>query len=117
MKFDQERALTMLIVEDIDWIRSGMKQAAEQCGYLVAEAKNNLEALDLAQYHLPDLILSEEEVPGFASLIKSVNEDIVTRNLPIVIVNPDADEGARVGEAFVVNDYDRIALLLTGPRE
>lgn len=39
---------TILIVEDIDWIRSGMRNAAEREGFRVAEAKNDAEAFGFA---------------------------------------------------------------------
>ena len=40
---------TILIVEDIDWIRSGMKKAVEHEGYSAVEAINDAEAFQLAE--------------------------------------------------------------------
>jgi CheY-like chemotaxis protein len=103
---------TILIVEDTDWIRSGMKHAAEQCGYLVAEARNELEALHFAEHQTLDLVLTEEKLPDFTVLVERVQAHPAFHDVPIVIIDPDAREGARVGEALVVKDYDAIVSLL-----
>lgn len=115
MKIPPERTPTILIVEDTDWIRSGMKRAAEQCGYLVAEARNELEALEVAEHQALDLILTEEKLPDFNALVERVHAHPAFRDLPIVIVDPDGQEGALVREAIVVEDYDAIAPLLAKP--
>jgi CheY-like chemotaxis protein len=109
------RTATILIVEDTDWIRSGMKQAAEQCGYQVAEAKDELEAVEFAEHQPPDLILTEERLPDFSALVARVNEHPVLQQIPIVIIDPDAVEEGRVGDVFVLKDYDRIAPFLVTP--
>src|SRR5215213_9650668 len=51
---------TILIVEDIDWIRSGMRRAVERQGYRVAEARNDAEAFGFTELQPVDLILTEE---------------------------------------------------------
>jgi CheY-like chemotaxis protein len=111
MNIPQART-SILIVEDTDWIRSGMKYGAEQCGYLVAEARNESEALDIAEHQALDVIVTEERLPDFTALLERVRAHPAFHDLPIVIIDPDAQEGSRVGEAFVVKDYDAIAPLL-----
>ena len=115
MKLPPGRPPTILIVEDTDWIRSGMKQAVQQIGYLVAEAKDELEAVELAEHRAPDLILTEERLPNFSALVARVREHPALQAVPIVIIDPDVVEEARVGDVFVVKDYDRIAPLLVTP--
>ena len=110
------RTPTILIVEDTDWIRSGMKQAAERCGYLVAEAKDESEAVAVAQQQAPDLVVTEERLPDFENLCTSVREHPAFHHVAIVIVDPDATEGTRKGHAFVVKDFESLAPLLP-PRD
>lgn len=117
MTIPSGRPPTILIVEDIDWIRLGMKQAVERCGYLVEEAKNDLEALEVAKHHPLDMILTEDSAPSFKALVESVHHHPAFRDVPIVIVNPDADEASRSGETFVIKDYEGIARLLGGPSQ
>lgn len=38
------------------------------------------------------------------------------RTLPVVIINPDADEGARHGDAYLLTDYAHLASLLASLR-
>ena len=104
---------TILIVEDIDWIRSGMKKAVEHEGYRAVEAKNDAEAFQLAEGESPELIVTEEELPTFDALMARLREHPTLSSIPVVIVNPDAENGARHGDAYLLADYADIASLLT----
>ena len=115
MENSDGRYPTILIVEDIDWIRARMKRSVEHYGYRVAEATDDVEAVEVAERESPKLILTEEQLPTFDALLARVREHPAFRNVPVVIVNPDADEGARHGDAFVLTGYERIASLLNSP--
>lgn len=115
MKNPDGRPSTVLIVEDIDWIRTSMKKSVERHGYSVAQATDAAEAVDVAEQESIELILTEEELPTFQALMARLREHPDLRNIPLVIVNPDADEGTRYGDALVLTDYDRIASLLARP--
>ena len=102
----------ILIVEDIDWIRSGMKKAVEGQGYRVVEASNDAEALELSERESIELILTEEELPTFNTLITRLNEHPSLNSVPVAIVNPDAEDGARLGDAYLLADFADITSLL-----
>lgn len=108
---------TILIVEDIVWIRSSMKKSLERYGYRALEAADDVEAIEVAEQSPPELILTEEKLPTLGALTASLRAHPRLCNLPLVIVNPDAEEGARLGDAFVLTGYDRIASLLASSRE
>jgi len=112
MKNSNRQHPTILVVEDDDWIRAGMKNAVEQEGYRAVEAINVAEALQLAEREPPDLILTEEELPAFATLMTRLREHPTLSNIPVVIVNPDAENGARYGDAYLLADYAVITSLL-----
>lgn len=116
MKNLEGRPPTILIVEDIDWIRSGMKRSATRQGYRVVLATNDAEAFEVAEREAIELILTEEQLPTFDTLMSRLSEHTDFRNLPVVIVNPDAEEGERYGDAYLLTDYDQIASLLTSLR-
>ena len=103
---------TILIVEDIDWIRSGMREAVERQGYRVVEARNDADAFRFAELHSIDLILTEEEVPTFKNLMARLPQHPILSNVPVVIVNPDAEDGARLGDAYLLADYADISSFL-----
>jgi len=103
---------TILIVEDIDWIRSGMKKAVEHEGYHAVEARDDAEAFLIAERESPDLIVTEEELPTFNALMACLREHPTLSSVPVVIVNPDAEDGARYGDAYLLSDYADIASFL-----
>ena len=113
MKNFNRQHLTVLIVEDIDWIRFGMKKAVEHEGYRAVEATNDAEAFQLAKREPPELIVTEEELPTFDALMARLREHPTLSSIPVVIVNPDAENGARHGDAYLLADYADIASLLT----
>jgi DNA-binding response OmpR family regulator len=104
----------ILIVEDEDWIRAGMKREVERHGYAVVEAKDDAEALAAAEREAIVLILTEEEVPAFAALMERRRENLALSTVPVAIINPDAEEGTHYGDAYLIPDYTHIARLITG---
>ena len=113
---DSGRNPTILIVEDIDWIRSGMRKAVEYQGYSVAEATNDEEAIVCAELESIELILTEEEVPAFEALMARLPNHPTLRSLRVAIVNPDAEAGARYGDAYILTDYVDISSFLVTHR-
>ena len=102
----------ILIVEDIDWIRSGMKKAIERHGYRAVEATNDAEAFKIPEPESIKLILTEEDVPTLNALMARLREHPTLRSVPVAIVNPDAEDGARLGDAYLLPDYADITSLL-----
>jgi CheY-like chemotaxis protein len=100
------------MVEYVEEIRSGMKRSLRACGYRVMEAADSDEAVEVASLRPPDLILTEEELPTFAALLKRAREHPSLKGLPVVIINPDAEEGTRYGDAIVLADYNQLKNLL-----
>jgi DNA-binding response OmpR family regulator len=106
---------TILIVEDIDWIRLEMRKAVERQGFRVAEARNDAEAFAFIGLQSTDLILTEEELPTFEDLMARLREHPTFSKVPVAIINPDADEGARLGDAYLLADYTDISSFLGVP--
>jgi CheY-like chemotaxis protein len=105
------RIPTILIVEDIDWIRSAMRKAIARQEYRVAEATNDAEAFAFAELQLIDLILTEEELPTFNDLMAVLHQHPTLSSVPVVIINPDAED-ARLGDAYLLADYADISSFL-----
>ena len=116
MKNSNGRPPTILIAEDVDWIRSGMKRAVERQGCRVAQAADDAEAFGVAETESIDLILTEEQLPTFDALMAGLRERPALSEVPVVIVNPDAEEGTRYGGAYLLTDYSHISSLLARPR-
>ena len=107
---------TILIVEDIDWIRSAMKKVIEGQGYRVVEATNDAQAFEIAERDSLNLIVTEEELPTFNALMERLREHPTLSRVPVVIVDPDADDGARYRDAYLLADYADISSLLASVR-
>lgn len=116
METSDGRPPTILIVEDVGWIRSSMKKSVELHGYRAVEAADDAEAISVAEREAPELVLTEEQIPTFDALMASARSHPALRDVPVVIINPDAEEGARYGDAFLLTAYHRIASLLNCPR-
>jgi CheY-like chemotaxis protein len=106
---------TILVVEDLAEIRSGMERTLRDCGYRVLAAADADEAVEVASRDIVDLILTEEELPTFTALLERAREHPSLKGLPLVIVNPDAEEGTRYADAIVLTDYDQLKRLLFNP--
>ena len=102
----------ILIVEDIDWIRSGMRKAVEREGYRVAEVRSAAEVFEFGEQQLIDLILTEEELPTFIDLAARLSTHPILSSVPLVIINPDSERGERYGDAYILADYADISSFL-----
>ncbi len=104
---------TILIVENIDWIRSSMRTAVEREGFQVAQARNYAEVLGVAELQSIDLILTEEELPAFEYMMARLPKHLTLSGVPVVIINPDSEAGARLGDAYLLADYADISSFLS----
>jgi CheY-like chemotaxis protein len=103
---------TILIVEDDVEIRAAMQRSLRGCGCRVLTAADSQEAVEVAARCPLDLVLTEEELPTFASLMESARDDGSLKGLTVVIVNPDAEEGTTYAGALVLGNYDQLKPLL-----
>ncbi len=65
-------------------------------------------ALALAESEPPELILTEEKLPTLDPLMARLRAHPTLRAVPVVIINPDAEDDARYGDCIVLTDYDQI---------
>jgi YesN/AraC family two-component response regulator len=99
----------VLIVEDEDVIRQGLKKILEELigGYrLSGEARDGGEALNLLESSEPDIVLTDIRMTGMdgLDLIKQIRR--VKPKLPIIVISGYADfEYARQALKYNVTDY------------
>jgi len=85
----------ILLVEDNSLNRRVAEFILKSQGYVVIEAKNGQEALELSRLHLPDLILMDLQLPGldgFATT-RAMKNDARTRSIPVVALTAYAMSG------------------------
>ena len=91
----RESRRTILLVEDFDDTRLMMKLWLAKNGYRVIEAENGPEAIELAEFKQPDLIIMDLMMPGMDGLdaTRRIRERESLRDTPIVVVSAyGADE-------------------------
>jgi two-component system, cell cycle response regulator DivK len=87
----------ILLVEDNAQNRRLAQFILKSHGYVVCEATNGHEALEMARSCRPDLILLDLLLPDLDGLevMKALKEDAMTRQIPVVALTAFAMEGDR----------------------
>lgn len=87
----------ILIVDDNEDSRELVIKVLQRCGYRLVEAVDGEEALEKAVAEKPDLILMDRSLPKLDGLevVKRLQEDVATRQIPIVALTAHAMRGDR----------------------
>lgn len=85
----------VLIVEDYEDAREMYAEYLQYAGFRVAEARNGMEALQIAQEKLPDVILMDLALPGMDGweATRRLKSDERTRRIPVIAVTGHALSG------------------------
>jgi PleD family two-component response regulator len=99
---------TMILVEDIEWIRAAIRRELERNGFRVAEAHTVGEAISLAEEMGPAALVTEEGVPFFDTLVSRVRSHPTLQHLPVIIINPDVNGQRLYGGAVMLSEFRHI---------
>ncbi len=85
----------ILLVEDNPMNRRVAEFLLKSEGYIVYEARDGPEALELVKTHLPDLILMDLQLPGLDGFATTriIKEDAATKDIPVVALTAYAMRG------------------------
>ncbi len=100
---------TLLIADDIDYNREILIAFLEPYNFEFIEAQNGRESLDLAQAHLPDLILLDMKMPvmdGYRAS-KELKQNDALSHIPIIAFTADAMKQDEERIAKTCNGYIR----------
>lgn len=86
---------TILIVEDNDLNMKLFNDLLEAHGYLTLQARNGVEAVELARKHHPNLILMDIQLPEVSGLqvTQWIKDDESLRSIPVVAITAFAMKG------------------------
>jgi CheY-like chemotaxis protein len=92
------RGTCVLLVEDEEQLRRVMKDLLEREGYMVAEARDGIQALDQVDRHAPDIIVLDLNLPGVDgyAVLQQLRSRTATRAIPIVVLTAKGDEDNEV---------------------
>ncbi len=118
------RDQTVLIVEDAEDARYFMRLELEQLGYLILEAENGQQAVDIALRERPDIILMDLSLPvmdGIAATAK-IRASEKLKAVPVIAVTAHQETDFRAGakaagfDAYVTKpiDMDWLSELIKG---
>jgi CheY-like chemotaxis protein len=85
----------ILLVEDNPMNRRVAQFILKSQGYIVLEARDGQEALELLKNHLPDLILMDLQLPGLDgfTVTRIIKQDAATKAIPVVALTAYAMKG------------------------
>jgi chemosensory pili system protein ChpA (sensor histidine kinase/response regulator) len=99
---------TVLVVDDSITVRRVTQRFLSRNGYVVVLAKDGLDALEQLQGALPDVVLTDIEMPrmdGF-DLTRNIRADERTRHLPVIMITSRiADKHRNYAQELGVNHY------------
>jgi len=97
----------VLIVDDDVQLRQTIKMVLKLRGYDPLEADNGVAALEMARNHLPDVILSDINMPGTDGLdaLKALREDPTTAPIPLILMTGAMDSNMRKGMEMGADDF------------
>jgi two-component system, sensor histidine kinase and response regulator len=97
----------ILVVDDDDQLRQTIIMVLKLRGFEPLEASNGGDALELAREHLPDLIISDVNMPGqngFEALA-SIRQDPTTAAIPLILMTGEMDSNMRKGMELGADDF------------
>lgn len=85
----------ILLVEDNPMNRRVSQFLLKAQGYIVDEARDGHEALEMLKARLPDLILMDLQLPGLDgyTATKIIKQDVATKDIPVVALTAYAMSG------------------------
>jgi type II secretory ATPase GspE/PulE/Tfp pilus assembly ATPase PilB-like protein/CheY-like chemotaxis protein len=88
----------VLLVEDEEQLRRVMKDLLEREGYVVAEARDGVQALDQVDRLAPDIIVLDLNLPGLDGygVLQQLRSRPATRGIPIMVLTAKGDEDNEV---------------------
>jgi type II secretory ATPase GspE/PulE/Tfp pilus assembly ATPase PilB-like protein/CheY-like chemotaxis protein len=88
----------VLLVEDEEQLRRVMKDLLQREGYIVAEARDGIQALDEVDRHAPDVIILDLNLPGLDGygVLAQLRSRPATREIPVMVLTAKGDEDNEV---------------------
>jgi signal transduction histidine kinase/DNA-binding response OmpR family regulator len=110
---------TVLVVEDNNEMRNYLCSELSN-KYKIFEANDGLKGIELAQKHLPSLILCDVNIPGTSGfdLTQTLKENFDTSHIPIIIISGESSDekllmGAHCGADEYITKPFNLSYLLT----
>ncbi len=93
----------IVVAEDHDDIRYVLKRALERAGHSVVETADGVSALAAVRTHLPDLVVTDVDMPNMTGLdlCRTIRAEPALRHIPVILASgsmmPGDTRAAAVG--------------------
>jgi PAS domain S-box-containing protein len=104
------RRLDILLVEDDDLIRSNTSELLQDMGHVVHAAANAQAALALIRTALPDLLITDVNLPGMSGEELAVQARALRGDLAVVFATGDHHVSAVPGAMMLRKPYDTVTI-------
>ncbi|GAA2534788.1 response regulator transcription factor [Winogradskya humida] len=101
-------APTVLVADDDEGIRELIEVKLRSAGYHVLSTDNGSTALDIAEKHLPDLVILDVSMPGLTGfgVVYQLQELRATVRIPVIILSAlGGHEDVSLGYTIGADDY------------
>ena len=108
---DNPRQSTILVVEDVSEIAAQIEGLLRRKGHRTVIASDAKEAMRIANANRPALIISDQDVPTFGSLIQSIRGHATLNDLIVVVIDinePEINAGSNVKVLKDFNELDQL---------
>ena len=109
----------ILLIEDDDIVRGGIKELLSSVGYNVFSAENGTDGVKLAKELIPDLIICDVMMPGISGykVLEYLNVDEKTTVIPFIFLTAKAEmsdlrKGMELGaDDYIIKPFDSKTLI------
>ena len=108
----QQPPRTVLVVEDVGEISSQMGEMLSLRGHRILKAANAEDAIKIAEHNRPDIILTDLDLPTFDALLQLVHTHKDLGNLPVAIIDINADEVRKRDGLRILANFEQLDELL-----
>lgn len=107
---------SLLLVDDSECVRSVLRELLEANGYLVFEAANGREGLELFESNRPDIVVTDLQMPEMDGLtfIAALNDRYI--NIPVIVISGEGTLSSAI-EAVRLGAWDYIIKPIRDARE
>jgi CheY-like chemotaxis protein len=98
----------VLVVEEDQDIRQGMRHNLEALGYTIIKAEDAGEALELAVREHPCFILTNADLPWLGNLIYLIRREAGLGEMPVVAIYPDRPEEFQEDRILLLDAYQQL---------
>lgn len=111
MRVDEEKVFAALVVDDSMLIRHTVCRFLEDRGFSVESATNGMEALERLKQHIPDVIITDMDMPKMSgsALIRALKADLRTAGIPLIALagkSSGAEDAQQRANFAIFKDID-----------